>query len=295
VDLNQTTTITLNPLVFGAGSYVAINERQGSAGLSAGSYRADLTVTMIHVKITGLLGLQSAEVIVARATAHSDFPQTTVCTGAATRSVSGHAFVASVATSPVLANVLQGYVQISPLGGSESQHIVALAVPANGSLVGAAAADSSSTGSISASQTTSRSQAEIAGNDTTPACVLKTGSTCVVTAQVIHSEARSTATSAGSTSTDTGTSFLNLSVLGIPIAGTPAPNTVIALPGIGYLVLNEQFCDGGGLANHTCSGATHSGITVRAIDLVVNLSNSLGLPIGAQVIVAEAHADSTFS
>jgi uncharacterized repeat protein (TIGR01451 family) len=295
VDLNQTTTIALNPLVFGAGSYVAINERQGSAGLTGGTYHADLTVTMIHVKITGLLGLQAAEVIVARATAHSDFPQTFVCTGAANRSVSGYAYVASLATNPVIANVLQGYVQISPLGGSETQHIVALAVPANGSVVAAAAADSSSTGSVSSTQSTATSQAEIAGNDTTPACVLKTGSTCVVTAQVIHSEAHSTATSAGSTSTDAGTSLVNVSVLGIPIAGTPAPNTVIPLLGLGYLVLNEQFCDGGGLATHTCSGATHSGITVRALDLVVNLSNSLGLPVGAQVIVAEAHADSTFS
>jgi hypothetical protein len=73
------------------------------------------------------------------------------------------------------------------------------------------------------------------------------------------------------------------------------PNTTIALPGIGYLVLNEQFCDNGAAATHTCTGTTHAGITVRAIDLVVNgLNNPSGLPPGVQLIVAEAHSDATF-
>jgi hypothetical protein len=88
---------------------------------------------------------------------------------------------------------------------------------------------------------------------------------------------------------------VNVKVLGIPVAATPAPNTVIELPGIGFLVLNEQVCDGGGLATHTCTGATHSGITIRSVDLVVTvLNNILKLLPGVEVVVAEAHADSRF-
>jgi uncharacterized repeat protein (TIGR01451 family) len=299
VDLNQTTIVNLSSLVFGAGSYVAINERTGSAGLTSGTYHADLTVTMIHVKITGVLGLQSAEVIVGRAVAHSDFPQTTVCSGATTQSVSGHAYVAGAFTNPVLVNAVQGLVGISPLGGTSSQHIDAVHLPADSSLVGAATGDSSSTGTLTATQSSAVSAAQVAGDDSVvppaPACVLRTGTTCVVTADVIHSEAHSTANSSGSTSSDSGTSLVNVKVLGIPVAATPAPNTVIELPGIGFLVLNEQVCDGGGLATHTCTGATHSGITIRSVDLVVTvLNNILKLLPGVEVVVAEAHADSRF-
>ncbi len=301
VDLNQTTKIPLSALVFGAGSYVAINERSGpgggqpTAGLSGGKYAADVTVTMIHVKITGLLGLQAAEVIIAQATAHSDFPQTFVC-APSTRSVSGHAFVAKLSTGPLLADLVQGYTQISPLGGSETEHIAAVKVPANGSAVTADVADTSSVGTLSSTQSTSTSVAEIAGNGTQPACILRTGLTCVATATVVRSESHSTANSSGATSNDSGTKIAGLSVLGIPINVTATPNSTISLPGIGFIILNEQFCDGGALASHTCSGTTHSGLTIRAIRIVVTAaSNLLGLNPGIELVVAEAHSDATFS
>jgi uncharacterized repeat protein (TIGR01451 family) len=306
VDLNQTTTIKLNALIFGKNSYVAINERAGSvtgpssSQTSGGTWAANLTVTMIHVKITGLLGLQAAEVIVGQAIAHSDYPQTTICGPSSAKSVSGDATIASVVTSLHLADLYQGYVAIPPTGGSASQHIVGAKLPADGSLASAGVADSSTTGSI-AGNPTSTSIAAIVGNDPAtpadegPACVLRLAVGCVVSADVIHSEAHSTATkSGGSVSTDTGTSLVNVNVLGIKIAATPAPNTVLAIPGIGYIVLNEQVCDGGGLANHTCTGKPHSGITVREIDIVVNVAlNPLGLIPGARIVVAEAHADTT--
>ena len=306
VDLNQTTTIPLSAALFGPGSYVAINERTGSttapaAGQSSGgTYSADLTVTMIHVKVTGLLGLQAAEVIIARATAHSDFPQTLVCPGAVGHSVSGHAYVAGLfvpgmSSPPLLANLLQGFVSIPATGGSESQHVVLLRVPADGSVVSAQAADASSTGSLSPNPN-SVSIAEIAGDAQTPACVLRAGASCIATATLIHSESHSNAVAGnpGATSSDAGTQFVGLTVLGIPIAGTPAPNTTIPIPGLGFIVLNEQICDGGGLANHTCSGDNHSGLTVRAIHVYVNVQNLLGLDLGVELIVAEAHSDATF-
>jgi uncharacterized repeat protein (TIGR01451 family)/fimbrial isopeptide formation D2 family protein len=299
VDLNQTTKINLSAAIFGKNSYVAINERAGSVTgpssgqTSGGTWSSDLTVTMIHVKITGVLGLQAVEVIVGQAVAHSDYPQTTICGPVSSRSVSGNATVASAVTSLHLADLYQGFVAIPPTGGSESQQVVGVALPADKSLVGAAVGSSSTTGSV-AGNPTSASIAEVAGDTTAPACVLRLPTGCVVTAKVIHSEAHSTATNSGSTSSDAGTVFTNVSVLGIPIAVNPAPNTVIGIPGVGFVVLNEQVCDGGGLATHSCTGKPHSGITVRAIDIVVNVAlNPLGLIPGARIVVAEAHADTS--
>ncbi|WP_182378732.1 choice-of-anchor P family protein [Nocardioides sp. WS12] len=292
VDLNQTTTIPLNPLVFGKNSYVAINERTSSTGLSGGKYVADQTVAMIHVKITGLLLIQAAEIYVAKATAHSEFAKTFVCSGAGTRSVSGHAYTARVYTGPLLADLLQGYVQISPLGGAESEHVAAVALPAGGGVVGAKVADSSSSGSFNSSSATATSWAEVAGDGPTPVCVLG----CTVRATAVRSQANSNGSASGSTSTSAGTSLLGLQIAGLaPLAANPAPNTTLVLPGIGFIILNEQFCDGGGAANGSCSGPGHSGITVRAVRVVVTVANNiLGLSPGIEVVVAEAHADTTF-
>jgi hypothetical protein len=69
------------------------------------------------------------------------------------------------------------------------------------------------------------------------------------------------------------------------------PNTTILVPGIGSVTLNEQTCDGGGAP--PCSGTTSSGVRVRAIHLIVDNPNALGVPQGADVIVGEAHADSS--
>ena len=62
---------------------------------------------------------------------------------------------------------------------------------------------------------------------------------------------------------------------------------MINLPGIGFVILNEQFSDG--------PETGHSGLTVRAIHMVVTVpDNPFGLTAGAEIIVAEAHSDATF-
>ncbi|WP_460848562.1 choice-of-anchor P family protein [Nocardioides ultimimeridianus] len=296
VDLTQTTTIPLNATVFGRGSYVAINENTSSTGLVSGKYVGDESVTMIHLKITGVLGgVQAVELKVASATAHSEFPQTFVCSTTHNQALSGNAYVARLFTGPLLADLLQGYVQIAPLGGNETEHVAGVALPANGSVLGAAVADSHSDGALTATASTSRSYAEVAGDGSGPLCVLGNAGSCVVSATTVRSEARSSGTSSGSSSSDTGTQLVGLKVLGVPISGTPAPNTVINLPGIGFVILNEQFCDAGGAANHACIGAKHSGITIRSIRVVVTVANNLlGLNPGVEVDVAQAHADSSF-
>ena len=74
------------------------------------------------------------------------------------------------------------------------------------------------------------------------------------------------------------------------VSNNPPPNTTILVPGIGSVTLNEQTCDSGGAP--PCSGTTSSGITVRAIHVIVDNPNAPGVPQGADVIVGEAHADS---
>ena len=74
------------------------------------------------------------------------------------------------------------------------------------------------------------------------------------------------------------------------VGDNPPPNTTILVPGIGSVTLNEQTCDGGGVP--PCSGTASSGMRVRAIHVIVDNPNALGVPQGADVIVGEAHADS---
>jgi hypothetical protein len=76
-----------------------------------------------------------------------------------------------------------------------------------------------------------------------------------------------------------GSEFVNLVVLGVPIEGTPAPNTTITLPGFGYVVLNEQSPE---------SKKDNVGLIVNMIHVYINTQNPLGIADNTQVIVASA-------
>jgi hypothetical protein len=77
---------------------------------------------------------------------------------------------------------------------------------------------------------------------------------------------------------DTGSSFVGLKVTGHPeITDAVAPNTSIALSGFGTLFLHRVI-------------KTATSIDVRMIELVINHSNALGIPLGADVIVARPYA-----
>ncbi len=107
----------------------------------------------------------------------------------------------------------------------------------------------------------------------------------LVTAGSVQAVASSTATAAGATSTGQRSTFTGLRVAGLPVSVTPAPNTRIALSGVGFVVLNEQI----GPVN----GAKASTITVNMIDIQVTLANSFGLPVGSQIIIAHAMSGET--
>jgi hypothetical protein len=82
----------------------------------------------------------------------------------------------------------------------------------------------------------------------------------LITAQSITAMATSSRTAAGAESNANGSSYANLVVAGTQVTngdGSVAPNTRIDLPGVGYVVLNEQI--------RTGDGATSSGLTVNMV------------------------------
>jgi uncharacterized repeat protein (TIGR01451 family) len=298
-DVTPDTKIKLPASQFGPGSYVVLFEREGStsgpaAGQTAGgTYAADLDVTMVRLHVTDanslLPGDQTVDIRVANAKAHSDFPQITVCAAQNEQAVSGHAFIASATTEPELFPVRVGYVDIPSTGGHDHQDLSEAKLPADGSLVAAGTSVSDSNGTLSPSDSTASSYAQAEG-----VCVAG-GASCTIAADVVRAESNSTASGSGASSNDGDTKLLGATVLGQSHAAEPAPNEVIELPGIGFVILNEQFCDNGAALPACSDGTGHAGLTVRAIHVIVTApANPSGLAPGAEVIVAEAHSDATF-
>jgi uncharacterized repeat protein (TIGR01451 family) len=269
---------------------VASTSRPAAGQGSGGRYAADVTVTMIHV--TTLLG---TDVAVARAVAHAEFPQLTLCGSPATASVSGNALVAGEDTVPSLVPVLVGYVEIPPSGGAQSQQLATFALPTDATALSGSAANSSTSGSLSPTPA-AQSLADV----TQGVCLLPAATRistanprgCLVRADLVRSQVSSSALGAAASSSDAGTQLTNVVVDGLPaVAGTPAPNTVLLLPGgLGAVVLNEHVCTGGSAysaTNPTCAGTTATGLTVTALHVVL----VVGTLAGVEVRVAQAHSD----
>lgn len=291
-NVTPNTRIELPHSQFGRGAHVLLYEQVGSTSTPApgqiegGTYAADLTVNMIRVVITDSLpgpGIHRTEVIVSNAVAHADFPQRALCAVPPDQFVSGHAFIASAATDPSLVPTTVGFVSIPASGGFDHQNLDQAAI---GSDVRAGASVSESSGALTATNSTASSFAQASG-----VCL---GTGCTISASVVKSQSNSTA-NGGASSNDNGTELIGVIVMGTPVSANPPPNTTIDLPGIGFVILNEQFCDNAGTLANNCSDGTlagHSGLTVRAIHVVVTVPGA-GLQEG-EVIVAEAHSDATY-
>jgi hypothetical protein len=247
-------------------------------------------VNMIHVFITDLtplvVGDQTVEVIVSHADAHSDFPQTFICPGAPNQAVSGHAFVASETTDASQVPVTVGFVSIPPTGGHDHQDLDEVQI--TGQAAQAAVSDSRGTLGPTASDATT--YAQVAG-----VCLLPATNGCTVGAELVRGESVSTADASGASANDGDSKLVGVTVNGNAVPVAAGPNQRVELPGIGFVILNEQFCDNGAALADGCSDGTgHAGLTVRAIHLVVTVpDNPLGVNTG-EVIVAEAHSDATF-
>jgi hypothetical protein len=313
-NVNPNTTIALPEALYGPGSFVKLYERIGSTGtpppgdLTGGLFTADLTVNMIRIHITdylpAVLGNQTVDVIVASATSHSEFAQILICPP---QTVSGHGFVLRETTQPALAPAVVGFVDIPANGGFDHQNLDAVTAPSAdgaglpaGSVLTAGASVSESQGASFTDASAASTYAEVGGVP----CVLRSG-VCTVSAQVIRSQSNSQATASGALSSADGTQLLGVTVLGTEVCAmlglastcTPPPNTRIDLPALGFVILNEEFCDNDGTLAAQCANgsvAGHAGLTVRGIRLVVTVPNVLGLTPGAEIIVSEAHSDAKF-
>lgn len=295
-DVTPNTRIDLPEAAFGPGSFVLLYERVGSTSrpasgqLSEGTYEADLAVNMIRVHITDKLPLvpgdQTLDVVVSHADAHSDFPQTPVCPGAPNQALSGHAFVASEATDASQLPTTVGFVSIPSTGGHDRQDLDEAAI--SGNTAGVSVSDSR--GDLGPTESTASSFAQA-----TAVCLLPAASTCTLAAELVRAESSSTANGSGASAHDGDTKIVGASVSGTPVAFAPEPNTRVELPGIGFVIFNEQFCDNdASLASGCADGTGRAGLTVRAIRLVVTVpDNPLGVRTG-EIIVAEAHSDAMF-
>ncbi len=101
----------------------------------------------------------------------------------------------------------------------------------------------------------------------------------VVTASALVSAANVTFDGSTFAANANGTSFADLVVAGIPIGVNVAPNTVLPLPLLGTVTLNEQIV-------HV--GSSNGKITVNAIHVTVTMPNLIGIPVGTQIIVGHA-------
>ena len=98
----------------------------------------------------------------------------------------------------------------------------------------------------------------------------------LITAEAVLAVATSYANGVTATSESNGSALLGLVVNGVDYAdGPPAPNTQVSLPGVGYVVLNEQIPYG--------DGAHNTGLTVNMIHVYLTDPVS-GTPTGDIVI-----------
>lgn len=99
----------------------------------------------------------------------------------------------------------------------------------------------------------------------------------LITADGVIANVMSSRTASGAASNANGSTFQNLSVAGASQPESVAPNTNITLPGVGYVVLNEQIPTG--------DGATSSGLTVNMIHVYLQgLTGGLTDPITGQLL-----------
>jgi hypothetical protein len=103
----------------------------------------------------------------------------------------------------------------------------------------------------------------------------------VLTADLIRGVATATADGSGFRTSFAGSRFVNLRVLGRPLGDNVAPNTKIAIPGLGTLTLYATGTSG--------DANTLSGIVTMVV-LKVNALNAVGLPVGTEIHIARAGA-----
>ncbi len=191
----------------------------------------------------------------------------------------------AVASAPRIGFQGQAFGTLVSVAGKVKSGRSALIVLGCGVRAGFSTSNSAATATLG----TTLSSANLATTGSTSASPDRTATTAraeqvsllggAVTATAVKAVSISTHDSSGYHTSAAGSTFTGLKVLGTPIAGNPAPNTTISLPGMGHVVLNEQ---------RSSVNATSAKLTVRAIHAYVSMANPSGIPVNTNAIVAAA-------
>lgn len=186
----------------------------------------------------------------------------------AAQSVSGRG-TAAMATLPAIGS--QSFARATlPLGGGMKNADVDVASVVDA--LGANGLTSMTTGQIDETLVTATTTAQAADVD------LLNG---LITANAVLALATSTADGATATSEASGSTLLGLVVNGVSYDdGAPAPNTRVDLPGVGYVVLNQQVATGDGVH---ATGLTVTMIHLYLVDPVTGQSTG-------NIVVARAQS-----
>lgn len=150
-----------------------------------------------------------------------------------------------------------------------------------GSTLGTDLLTSVTTGAIGATRATAQSVSTVADVS------ILSG---LIRADHIVAVANSTSSGASAASDAYGSTFENLVVNGVPITvgdGAVSPNRRISLPGVGYVVLNEQIRTGNGVRS---SGMTLNMIHVVLESTVTDLLGQTTTVKTGEIIVGSAHS-----
>ncbi len=102
-----------------------------------------------------------------------------------------------------------------------------------------------------------------------------------ITADRVTAFAKATYDSTGGSASANGSNFEGLELAGTPFQASPPPNTRVPLPGLGYVILNEQKLR---------SGPTGASARVIMLHVFIDTENSFGLPVGTEIIVSSARS-----
>lgn len=233
-----------------------------------GTNKSTITVNMLHVFITTQNALNlpiGAQIIIAHA--NSGFVRAPV-----QLKYSGTSYVttAKALTPPLQAQL--GLVAPSYLGcqgtngKTNTNNIVSLKVP---NLISLGTGETTAFGGPENGGFVARTTSNVA------TVKLFNGQ---IKADSLTAKATSTFKNGVGTPSTAGSAFVNLQINGSPVLNVQA-NTKINLPGIGYVILYEVKQTG------SSAGATTS---VTMIHVFVTTSNTLGLPVGSEIMISSA-------
>lgn len=136
--------------------------------------------------------------------------------------------------------------------------------------------------SVKSTVTTQRSPSQISAQTVSNVQGVSILNGLITVGQII-TEANSVGTASGASSNDTGSKIVGLSISGLsPINYLPKPNTTIQLPGVGYVVLNQQV--------GPYNGPNSTSLSITMIHVHVTSTTIPGVLANTDIVVGNANS-----